>query len=271
MPSRVDLPDPEVPMMATDSPDLIWSESPDKMVSEPSLADTVFSRESAETAMEESVPFVIPSLFISRRLFSALIIGLVFLVSAPYASAAKQKTLLVYGDSLSAAYGIDIKKGWVNLLQEKMKQTNPGWKVVNASISGETTSGGLSRLSVTLEQHQPDLVLLELGANDGLRGTSLKIMKNNLRKIIETVQSEEIEMALFEMRIPPNYGPIYTRRFTQTFHDLGKTYSIPVVPFFLDGVAGNSDLNQPDGIHPVTEAQPVLLDNVWPDIQSLLK
>ncbi|WP_370514735.1 arylesterase [Endozoicomonas sp. OPT23] len=210
-------------------------------------------------------------LVISRYLFSALVLSCVFLVSAPYASAAQQKTLLVYGDSLSAAYGIDIKKGWVTLLQEKMKQTNPGWKVVNASVSGETTSGGLSRLKVTLEQHTPDLVLVELGANDGLRGTSLKILKNNLGKIIETVQSKDTPMALFEMRIPPNYGPIYTKRFTQTFHDLGKNYNIPVVPFFLDGVAGHPELNQPDGIHPVEKAQPKLLDNVWPDIQKILK
>ncbi len=207
----------------------------------------------------------------SRHLFSVLIVSFLFLVSAPYASAAKQKTLLVYGDSLSAAYGIDIKKGWVTLLQEKMKQTNPGWKVVNASISGETTAGGLSRISVTLEQHQPDLILLELGANDGLRGTSLRIMKKNLKKIIETVQEENIPLALFEMRIPPNYGSIYTQRFTQTFHDLGKTYSIPVVPFFLDGVAGSSDLNQPDGIHPLAKAQPILLENIWPEVRQMIK
>lgn len=183
----------------------------------------------------------------------------------------EKKTLLVYGDSLSAAYGMEIKKGWVSLLQQKMQQTNPDWIVHNVSISGETTAGGLSRLTASLEKYQPDLMLLELGANDGLRGTSLKSMKTNLEKMITQAQKENVEVALFEMQIPPNYGPVYTKRFTQTFHDLGKAYNIPVVPFFLDGVAGHSDLNQPDGIHPTAEAQPKLLSNVWPSLAPLLK
>ena len=152
-----------------------------------------------------------------------------------------------------------------------MKQTKPDWKVVNASVSGETTAGGLSRLSAALDQHTPNLVLLELGANDGLRGTSLKVMKQNLEQMIQNIQKEEIEIVLFEMMIPPNYGPVYTKRFTQTFHDLGKDYSIPVVPFFLNGVAGDPELNQPDGIHPVAKAQPTLLQNVWPNIEPLMK
>ncbi|WP_172806754.1 arylesterase [Endozoicomonas arenosclerae] len=186
------------------------------------------------------------------------------------ASATTEKTLLVYGDSLSAAYGIEIKQGWVHLLQQKMQQTNPDWKVVNVSISGETTAGGLSRLKATLDQHQPDLMLLELGANDGLRGTSLKSMKQNLEEIIKTAQDRKVKTVLFEMQIPPNYGPLYTRIFTQTFQELGKTYNLPVVPFFLDGVAGISELNQEDGIHPLAKAQPKMLENVWPTLKPLL-
>ncbi|KEQ16323.1 hypothetical protein GZ78_20785 [Endozoicomonas numazuensis] len=186
------------------------------------------------------------------------------------ASAAAEKTLLVYGDSLSAAYGIEINQGWVYLLQQKMQQTNPDWKVVNVSISGETTAGGLSRLQPTLDKYQPDLMLLELGANDGLRGTSLNSTKQNLEKMIQMAQAKKIKTVLFEMQIPPNYGPLYTRKFTQTFQELGKTYNLTVVPFFLDGVAGNSDLNQPDGIHPAAKAQPKLLENVWPTLKPLL-
>ena len=185
-------------------------------------------------------------------------------------SAASSKTLLVYGDSLSAAYGIDIKKGWVSLLQEKLLQTKPDWKVVNLSISGETTAGGVSRLEQALKKHQPSLMLLELGANDGLRGTPLKSMKGNLEKMIVQAREKGVDVVLFEMQIPPNYGPVYSRGFTQTFHNLGKTYDVPVLPFFLDGVAGHSDLNQDDGIHPKAVAQPKLLENVWPHLEPLL-
>ena len=199
---------------------------------------------------------------------SCLFIGC--LTASWSASAATEKTLLVFGDSLSAAYGIEINQGWVHLLQQKMQQTNPGWKVVNVSISGETTAGGLSRLQSTLDQYKPDLMLLELGANDGLRGTSLNSTKQNLEKMIQIAQDKKVKTVLFEMQIPPNYGPLYTRKFTQTFQELGKTYNLKTVPFFLDGVAGNSDLNQPDGIHPTARAQPKLLDNVWPTLEPLL-
>lgn len=186
-------------------------------------------------------------------------------------TSAAEKTLLVYGDSLSAAYGIEINQGWVHLLQQKMQQANPDWKVVNVSISGETTAGGLSRLKTTLDKYKPKLILLELGANDGLRGTSLESTKQNLEKMIEMAQANNVKTVLFEMQIPPNYGPIYTRKFTNIFQELGKTYNLTVVPFFLQGVAGNSDLNQPDGIHPSAGAQPKLLKNIWTTLQPLLE
>ncbi len=151
-----------------------------------------------------------------------------------------------------------------------MQKTNPDWQVVNVSISGETTAGGLSRLKTTLDKYKPDLMLLELGANDGLRGTSLKSTQQNLEKMIAMAQANQVKTVLFEMQIPPNYGPLYTRKFTQIFQELGKTYNLKVVPFFLEGVAGNSDLNQPDGIHPTAQAQPKLLENVWIILQPLL-
>ncbi|MCW7555618.1 arylesterase [Endozoicomonas gorgoniicola] len=194
----------------------------------------------------------------------------VLVAQAASATPVSQKTLLVYGDSLSAAYGLEIQQGWVSLLQEKLHQTKSGWKVVNLSISGETTAGGLSRLPAALEEHRPELMLLELGANDGLRGTSLKSISGNLEQMIQLAQKKNVEVLLFEMMIPPNYGPAYTRQFTRVFHDLGEQYTVQVVPFFLDGVAGHPELNQPDGIHPTAKAQPKIFDNVWPRIKAAL-
>lgn len=205
-----------------------------------------------------------------RRLATSLIFLSVLVAQAASATPVSQKTLLVYGDSLSAAYGLEIQQGWVSLLQEKLHQTKSGWKVVNLSISGETTAGGLSRLPAALEEHRPELMLLELGANDGLRGTSLKSISGNLEQMIQLAQKKNVEVLLFEMMIPPNYGPAYTRQFTRVFHDLGEQYTVQVVPFFLDGVAGHPELNQPDGIHPTAKAQPKIFDNVWPRIKAAL-
>ena len=176
----------------------------------------------------------------------------------------------MFGDSLSAAYGIDINKGWVSLLQDKLKQSNPEWQVVNLSISGETTAGGLSRLPKALDQYNPDLIFLELGANDGLRGTPIKTMQNNLQHMLSIIGKDKIPAVLFEMRIPPNYGGAYTRMFQRTFQKLADKNSVILLPFFLNGVAGDSQLNQADGIHPKAEAQPIILKNVWPHIKPLL-
>lgn len=181
-----------------------------------------------------------------------------------------EKTLLVYGDSLSAAYGLDIHEGWVYLLTQRLLKTHPKWQVVNLSISGETTAGGLSRFPKALETHKPNLVLLQLGANDGLRGTSLGSMRTNLSQMLTLAQNKNIDVIMFEMMIPPNYGRVYTERFTQTFHDLAGEFDVPVVPFFLDGVAGIEKLNQQDGIHPTADAQPQLLENVWPKLKPAL-
>ena len=185
---------------------------------------------------------------------------------------ASEKTLLVYGDSLSAGYGLnDINQGWVQLLQEKIDQQQYPWNVVNISISGETSAGGLSRLRDTLDATKPDLVLLELGANDGLQGIPLTSFKSNMEQMIALITEHDSDIMLFEMQIPPNYGPVYTKRFTQVFAELGNRWDIPVVPFFLDGVAGHPSLNQSDGIHPTEKAQPQLLANVWPVLEPHLQ
>ncbi len=185
---------------------------------------------------------------------------------------ASEKTLLVYGDSLSAGYGLnDINQGWVQLLQDKIDQQHYPWNVVNISISGETTAGGLSRLRDTLETTKPNLVLLELGANDGLQGIPLKSFQSNMEQMITLIKEHDSDIILFEMQIPPNYGPVYTKRFTHTFALLGDQWDIPVIPFFLRGVAGNPSLNQKDGIHPTAKAQPLLLANVWPVLEPYLQ
>jgi acyl-CoA thioesterase-1 len=180
-------------------------------------------------------------------------------------------TLLVLGDSLSAAYGIPVERGWVNLLQRRLVERGFPHRVVNASISGDTTSGGLSRLPAALERDRPAIVLLELGANDGLGGQPLMTMSHNLARMIELSQQSGARAVLAEMRIPPNYGPLYAQKFQATFGELAKRYDIPLIPFLLDGVAGHPALIQDDGLHPRAEAQQRILDNVWPVLEPVLK
>lgn len=186
------------------------------------------------------------------------------------AARAEPPVLLVLGDSLSAAYGIPAEQGWVSLLQRRLAERGFPHRVVNASISGDTTSGGLSRLPATLERHRPALVILELGANDGLRGQPPMAMANNLGRMIELSRQAGARVLLAEMRVPPNYGPLYAQKFQATFGELAKRYEIPLIPFLLDGVAGNTALIQDDGLHPSAEAQAKILDNVWPVLEPLL-
>jgi acyl-CoA thioesterase-1 len=186
------------------------------------------------------------------------------------AARAEPPVLLVLGDSLSAAYGIPAEQGWVSLLQRRLAERGFPHRVVNASISGDTTSGGLSRLPATLERHRPALVILELGANDGLRGQPPMAMANNLGRMIELSRQAGARVLLAEMRVPPNYGPLYAQKFQATFGELAKRYEIPLIPFLLDGVAGNTALIQDDGLHPRAEAQTQVLDNVWPVLEPLL-
>lgn len=176
----------------------------------------------------------------------------------------------MFGDSLSASYGIPREQGWVSLLDKKLSHEKPRYRVVNASISGETTSGGLRRIGAALAENKPAIVILELGANDGLRGLSVKEMRDNLAEIIEQCRKAKARVLLVGMKIPPNYGIHYTKEFTDTYPSLADKYKLPLVSFLLDGVAGNPDLTQQDGLHPVAAAQPRILDNVWPALKSLL-
>jgi len=179
--------------------------------------------------------------------------------------------ILVLGDSLSAAYGIPADLGWVSLLQRRLAERGFPHRVVNSSISGDTTSGGLSRLPAALRRDQPTIVIVELGANDGLRGQPLMEMTANLARIIELSQQAGAQVLLAEMRIPPNYGPLYTQKFQATFSELAKRYNALLIPFLLDGVAGNPALIQEDGLHPRANAQPRILDQVWSVLEPALK
>ncbi len=183
---------------------------------------------------------------------------------------APKQTILVFGDSLSAAYGIPKEQGWVNLVAQRLKDNQFPYEVANASVSGETTAGGLSRLPAALQQFKPSIVVIELGANDGLRGLPLDAMKNNLEKMIQASKQIKAQVVLLGMFIPPNYGPKYTNGFKAVYLDLSEKYKTPFIPFFLDGISGHSDLVIEDGLHPNVTAQPKILENVWPTLKPLL-
>ena len=179
--------------------------------------------------------------------------------------------ILILGDSLSAGYGIPVERGWVNLLQTRLVERGFPHRVVNASISGDTTSGGLSRLPAALARERPAIVVLELGANDGLRGQSPPTIRDNLARLIELSQRAGARVLLAEMRVPPNYGPSYTQKFQAMFTELAQRYAIPLIPFLLAGVAGDPALTLDDGLHPRAEGQQRILDNVWPTLEPVLR
>jgi acyl-CoA thioesterase-1 len=193
------------------------------------------------------------------QLFRPLLLLLVFLCPLSLFASPSTAKILVLGDSLSAGYGIALEEGWVSLLQERIKKHHFTYEVVNASVSGETSGGGLARLPALLAEHKPMIVILELGGNDGLRGHPIN------------VQAANAQVLLLGMHIPPNYGARYARTFHQAYIDLAKKYQLSFVPFFLDQVANNAALMQSDGIHPTAEAQGTMLDHVWPTLKPLLK
>ena len=180
-------------------------------------------------------------------------------------------TIMIVGDSLSAGYGLRPGEGWVSLLEQKLGRQGYPHRVVNASISGETTRGALARLPRALEVHDPDLVVIELGGNDGLRGFPPEVMHDNLVEMIRLIRDAGANVVLFGMYLPANYGEAYVMRFHQVFVDLATSAGVPLLPFFLDGVALDPSLMQGDGIHPNAEAQPKLLENAWPVLAPLLE
>jgi len=181
------------------------------------------------------------------------------------------RTLLVVGDSLSAEYGLARGTGWVPLLARRLSEQYPDYQVINASISGDTTSGGVSRLPALLQRHHPAIVVLELGPNDALRGLSLKMTEQNLRDMARQARQAGARVLIVGMQIPPNYGRDYAQRFAAVFPAVAKAEQAGLVPFLMDGMATDRALFQADGIHPNEQAQPLLLDNVWAALQPILK
>jgi acyl-CoA thioesterase I len=175
------------------------------------------------------------------------------------------------GDSLSAGYGIDVSQGWVALLERRLKTKGYGYGVVNASVSGETSAGARGRLTKLLEVHRPTIVILEIGANDGLRGLPIKQTKDNLDTMVSAAKATGAQVLIAGMQMPPNYGVRYTEEFAALFRDVARSQKQKLIPFFLEGVALDMKLVQPDGLHPTAAAQPLLLDNVWKELQPMLK
>ena len=203
-----------------------------------------------------------------QRGVMALLMALLLL--APAWAAAAERTVLVMGDSLSAAYGLAPEQGWVALLAQQLRTERPGWKVANASISGETTAGGASRIAAELKRHAPEVVVIELGANDGLRGLDLAQTRANLERMIVASRDAGARVLLVGMRLPPNYGPQYTQTFERNYTELAKAHGTALLPFLLEPIAMDRDAFQADNLHPVAEAQPKLRDHVWPALAPLL-
>ncbi|WP_019590268.1 MULTISPECIES: arylesterase [unclassified Thioalkalivibrio] len=210
--------------------------------------------------------------------YLALLLSLPLAANSPPAENSAHKApeddthrLLVFGDSLSAAWGMSEDESWVALLEDRLEARDGHWRVHNASISGETTAGGRQRLLGELERAEPDVVILELGGNDGLRGLAPAAMRENLEAMLDAIDAAGAKTLLLGIRIPPNYGPQYTDRFEAVFRDLAEERELAFEPFFLDGVADDEVMMHDDGIHPSAEAQPQLLENVWPELEPLLE
>lgn len=203
-----------------------------------------------------------------QKIHIYLFLLLTFVTNLALAQTSSSK-LLVMGDSLSAGYGIDIQQGWVSLLEKELSKTHKV-QIINASVSGETSSGGKTRLPALLAEHKPDLIILELGGNDGLRGQPLKILENNLQAMIDASKSSGAKVILAGMQIPPNYGSRYSTQFKALYATLAEKNQAGLIPFLLEGIGGKAELMQRDGIHPTADAQPIIVDNVLPEIKKIL-
>lgn len=205
-----------------------------------------------------------------RRVLAALAAAWALALAPLPAAAADAPVVLVLGDSISAAYGLPSGSGWTDLLQRRLDQRKLAWRVVNASISGDTTAGGRSRLPALLTRHRPAIVVIELGGNDGLRGGSIASTRDNLVAMTTAVKAAGARPMIVGMKLPPNYGPSYTRQFEAVFAEVARAQGAPLVPFFFEGFADDAAAFQPDRIHPTEAAQQKLLDNVWPTLERML-
>jgi acyl-CoA thioesterase-1 len=196
---------------------------------------------------------------------------LLMLINIGGISIASAATILVYGDSLSAGYGVTRHSDWAHLLQLRLRDKKTDYTVANASISGETTLGGVNRIDDALLTHRPAITIVALGANDGLRGSDLNAMRSNLERIIDAARGAKSQVILVGMQIPPNYGPQYTEKFSATFRDVAKAKRVPLVPFLLEGFADKRELFQADNLHPTAEAQAMMLETIWKTLAPIIK
>jgi len=210
-------------------------------------------------------------LYAFNKLLTRLLAVSLLTAGAPLQGADDDYVLMVFGDSLSAAYGINEEEGWVTLLANKLRNDQWPYRVVNGSISGETTTGGLARLPAMLDSYQPEVVILELGGNDGLRGLPLEILKSNMLIMISLIEEQGAEILLTGIQIPPNYGPRYTEPFYKLYEELAAEKNLALVPFLIEGIPQQPELMQNDGIHPRAEAQYMILDNVWVVLETMLQ
>jgi len=196
---------------------------------------------------------------------------ILILALALASAAASAGTILVFGDSLSAGYGLPQQQGWTSLLEKRLRAEDLDYRVANASVSGETTIGGAARIGAALKAHKPDIVVIELGANDGLRGQSIDFMRHNLETIIDASRQAKAQVLLVGMRLPPNYGTAYTEKFQRTFVDLSRSKKTALVPFLFEGFAEDARYFQSDRVHPTAEAQALMLDTIWTGLKPLLR
>ena len=251
-------------MIATASPECTWKLMSLRMVNPVAPFGTVLPSDSARTIVSRELP---STFMLSAMLLRILFIFALFL-TASHAGAA---TILVFGDSLSAGYGLPQDKSWVHLLQSRLKEERLGYAVANASVSGETTTGGARRIAEALKKHQPRIVVIELGANDGLRGQDLDVMRRNLEAMVEASRKAKADVLLVGMRLPPNYGTAYTEKFQQTFVEVARSRKIALVPFLFEGFAEELRYFQADRVHPTADAQALMLDTVWKGLRPLLE
>ena len=216
----------------------------------------------ASAGLFMSIAFALASLPVSKHAHAA--------TPTSATPASKAPLILIFGDSLSAEYGLKRSSGWVSLLQDRLKAEGFPFRIVNASISGETTAGGLTRLPALIKKHQPAAVVLQLGANDGLRGLPVSQTERNLKRMLEISTAQGAQALILGIRVPPNYGPDYARQFDGVFRKIGQETRTPVVPFLLEGFADRVDYFQTDGIHPNERAQPMMLETVWPVLKPVL-
>ncbi|MER2493541.1 arylesterase [Catenovulum sediminis] len=208
-----------------------------------------------------------PLLTVSKRISWLFILSLTLIVH----SAQSETKLLILGDSLSAGYGLEIEDAWASKIQKNWSAQQTDIKLINASVSGETTQGGLNRLPNLLKQHQPDYVFVELGGNDGLRGIQLPVIKQNLMQIVQLIKQNNAQPILAEIKIPPNYGPRYLKIFIQQFSDIAQQFAIPLVPFFIEDIAAQPQFMMKDGIHPNKEAQPIIAKKMQQVFEEIIK